>query len=510
MASPLFRVAAIDLGASSGRVSVVEVGQAMLRATCVHRFPTHTVHLGKRLVWDLAGLYAGVEAGLAAAAATGPVDSVGVDAWGCDYGLIDPAGDLSGLPICYRDGRTLTPGDDGTTAVERVHAVVGRQALYSITGTQFQPFDTIYQIVADARCGRLHTGDIALMIPDLIAYWLTGQPSAEVTNASTTGLLDPSTRHLATRLIEPLEKAAGIAPDSAVISHWRTLLEPGTIIGPVAAGVAGRTGLPAGTPVVAVASHDTASAVAAVPAAGHDWAYVSSGTWSLVGVELPKPVVTEAGRAANFTNELGLAGTVRYLRNVTGLWVLNECLRAWQAADAGVSLAWLMDAAAAEPAGKLFDIDDPSLAMPGPDMPGRVAHLTGRTDTADRNSLTPAAVTRAIVDSLAHAYAEAIDQAGQLSGRQVAVVHIVGGGSQNALLCQSSADATGLPVVAGPAEASTLGNGLVQAWALGWRSDASQQSGSVVTPDGLAAMRALIARTQPLVRYEPQRKEPIR
>jgi len=496
------RAAAIDLGASSGRVSVVEVGAGQLRATSVHRFTTRTVQLGRRLVWDLPGMYAEIEAGLAAAAATGRIDSVGIDAWGCDYGLVEPGGDLIGLPICYRDPRTVTPGDDGLSAVDRMHAAIDWATYYSITGTQFQPFNTIYQVIDDVRCGRASRGEVALMIPDLVAYWLTGRRTAEVTNLSTTGLLDPQRRQLADGLVEPLENAAGFTRHpsglTSLIEHWRGLLEPGCVIGPVTDGVARRTGLSAGTPVVAVASHDTASAVVAVPGAeGRQWAFVSSGTWSLVGVEVLEPVVTEAGRDANFTNELGVAGTVRYLRNVSGLWVLTECVRAWAAAHAGVSLSGLVSAAADDTTRRLFDINDPSLMAAGDDMPERVARLIGQ------DALTPVATTRAILESLAHSYADSIKQSERLIERRVDVVHIVGGGSQNALLCQLTADATGLPVVAGPVEASTLGNGLVQAWALGERSGGVRDG--TISQGDLATMRRLVADTQPLVRYEPKK-----
>lgn len=500
-----FRTAAIDLGASSGRVSVVETGAGELRASSVHRFATRTVQLGRRLVWDLPGIYAEIEIGLAAAAATGRIDSVGIDAWGCDYGLIGPGGDMGGLPICYRDPRTTEPGDDGVSAVDRMHSAIDWATYYSITGTQFQPFNTIYQLVEDSRCGRLRHGETALMIPDLIAYWLTGCRTAEVTNVSTTGLIDPWRRQLADGLIEPLENATGFTQHPSLrpiplIAHWRGLLEPGCIIGPVTDDVAHRTGLPAGTPVVAIASHDTASAVVAVPDADdRQWAFISSGTWSLVGVEVPEPIVTEAGRDANFTNELGVAGTVRYLRNVSGLWVLTECVRAWTAVDASISLNGLVDAAANVTAGKLFDVNDPSLLAAGADMPERIAHLVGQDD------LTPVETARVILESLAHSYADSITQAGELSGRPVEVVHIVGGGSQNALLCQLTADATGLPVVAGPVEASTLGNGLVQAWALGnWSAGVRQSKGTISLAD-LTAMRRLVASTQPLVRYEAKK-----
>ena len=496
-----FRVAAVDLGASSGRVSVVDVDDNVLRVTCVRRFDTSAICVDGCLVWDITRIFAEIEAGLAAAAATGRIDSVGIDSWGCDYGLVSQAGDLKQLPSCYRDKRTLTPDENGASTVDLVHETIDRDTLYAMTGTQFQPFNTLYQLVDDARHQRLHLGDVALMIPDLVAYWLTGHMTSDVTNLSTTGLVDPWRRQLAAGLMGPLRAASGDADNvlfAQLLRHWRQLGQPGCLIGLVTADIAQRTGLPPATPVVGVATHDTASAVVAVPVESGDgdhWAYISSGTWSLVGVELPAPVVTQAGGTANFTNELGVANTVRYLRNITGLWVLNECVRAWQTASADVSMEALVNAAANEATGVMFDIDDPSLLSPGLDMPVRVARLMGRDNPPQ------ASITRAILDSLASAYARAVNQVEQLCGRHVKVIHIVGGGSQNGLLCQLTADATGLPVIAGPVEASTIGNALVQAWALGWRV---QPSGATVSQADLENMRRLVARTQPLLRYEPR------
>ena len=491
------RVAAVDLGASSGRVSAVEIGETTLRATCVHRFDTAPVLLDGRLVWDIVRIQTDIETGLADAAASGRIDAVGVDAWGCDYGLVSPEGTLTELPACYRDARTQQPDDRGASAIDRVHATVRPDELYATTGSQFQPFTTVYQLADDIGRGRLAHGEAALMIPDLVDFWLTGLRSAEVTNLSTTGLVDPRTRRLAEHLIERLADGPARCAWTSLGRQWRAPVEPGAIIGPITGAVAAHTGLRPGTPVVAVASHDTASAVAAVPA-DDAWAYVVSGTWSLVGMELDRPVLTPASRAANFTNELGVAGTVRFLRNVTGLWVLTQCLRSWQVDDPGMGLTGLLTGAAAEPGGALFDIDDPGLLPPGLDMPRRVARLLGQHEA------TPTRLARAILDSLARAYAQAIAEAGDLCARPATVVHLVGGGSHNTLLCQLTADATGLPVIAGPVEASTLGNALVQAWAL---NRPAHPSAPTLHRDDLATMRALVARTQPLVRYEPHTTE---
>jgi rhamnulokinase len=443
------RVAAADLGAASGRVMVGTVGPDELVLAECHRFPNRPVRVAGTLHWDILFLYQEVLDGLRAA---GPVDGIGIDSWAVDYGLLDAAGALLGNPVHYRDGRT-----DGAAAnLERL----GAERLYATTGLQFLPFNTIHQLAAEPR---LALADTLLLIPDLLTYWLTGERGAEVTNASTTQLLDVRTRTWSTSLMADTGITPGLLP---------ALREPGTVVGDVD-----------GTPVIAVGSHDTASAVVGVPAESERFAYISCGTWSLVGVELDQPVLTEASRAANFTNELGVDGTVRYLRNVMGLWLLQECVREW-----GADTAALLVEAARLPKGAVIDPDDPVFLPPG-DMPARIADAcrgAGQPVPAGR-----AATVRCIVDSLADAHRRTIEQAQELSGRAVDVVHIVGGGARNTLLCQLTADACGLPVLAGPVEATALGNVLVQARALG-------------AVDGdLTALRALVRATQPVVRYQP-------
>ncbi|MGK5556418.1 rhamnulokinase [Actinomadura kijaniata] len=456
------RFAAVDLGASSGRVITARVGDG-LELTEVRRFPNRPVRAGGTLYWDILGLYGNVLDGLRDA---GPVASVGIDSWAVDYGLLDAAGALVGNPVHYRDART-----DGV--MERVRADLGDAYLYGIGGVQFLPFNTVYQLAAArdalARAERL------LMIPDLLAYWLTGVQGAELTNASTTGLLDVRRRAWSTELLDRLDIPARLLPP---------LREPGAAIGTLRPDVAAETGLPAATPVVAVASHDTASAVAAVPATGDDFAYISCGTWSLVGVELPGPILGDAGRAANFTNEAGVDGTVRYLRNVMGLWILQECLRVWGSPGLPALLASAADVPGLR---SVVNPDAPEFLPPG-DMPARVAAFCRRTGQPVPDS--PAATVRCVLDSLALGHRAALRAAVALSGKDVAVVHLVGGGSRNDLLCRLTADACGLPVVAGPVEATALGNLLVQARAHGLVGD-------------LPAMRALVAGTQPLRRHEP-------
>ncbi|MEV0646291.1 rhamnulokinase family protein [Phytomonospora sp. NPDC050363] len=457
------RVAAVDLGASGGRVVRAEVGDGVLDLAEAHRFGNTPVRVGGTLHWDVLGLYRETVDGLRRA---GTLDGIGIDAWAVDFGLLDSTGALLGNPVHYRDART---DDVWHGARERL----GDERLYGVTGLQQMPFNTLYQLTAMAGTPQLAAAERLLLIPDLLAYWLTGTIGAEHTNASTTQLYDVRRRAWATGLAEE----AGIRP-----SLLPSLREPGTTVGPVVASVE----LPGEPQVIAVGSHDTASAVVAVPAADERFAYISCGTWSLVGVELDAPILTDAGQAANFTNEGGVDGTIRYLRNVMGLWLVQESMRAWGETD----VAALVRAAAAEPAfGSLVDPDDPAFLPPG-DMPGRIRAAC--RETGQPAPVTPAAVLRCVLESLALAHRRAVRQAQALSGKDVDVVHIVGGGSRNSLLCQLTADACGLPVLAGPAEATALGNVLVQARALG-----------AVAGD-LTALRALVRGSQALVRYEPR------
>ncbi|MFI6480443.1 rhamnulokinase family protein [Nonomuraea sp. NPDC050663] len=447
------RFAAVDLGASSGRVIVSD---ASLTLTEVHRFPNGPVERAGSLHWDIRGLFGEIVEGLRKA---GPVDSIGIDSWAVDYGLLDSSGELLGDPFHYRDSRT-----DGV--MDRVP----RELLYGVSGLQFLPFNTVYQLLAERR---LDAASVMLLVPDLLTYWLTGTIGAEVTNASTTGLLDVRTRTWSSPLIAELGLPAGIFPE---------IRQPGAPAGRVKPGLLGWS-----APVTAVASHDTASAVAAVPASpGSRFAYISCGTWSLAGVELASPVLSPESLAANFTNEAGIDGTIRYLRNVMGLWLLQESLRVWGLTNA--DLPGLLRAASAEPAfASVVDPDLPAFLPPG-DMPARIAAECARTGQPVPSA--PAAFVRCILESLALGHRAAIRQAVALSGQEVEVVHLVGGGSRNTLLCQLTADACGLPVVAGPVEATALGNLLVQA-----------RTAGVV--GSLAEMRALVASTQRLERFEP-------
>jgi rhamnulokinase len=475
MSGPPVVVAAVDLGASSGRVLAGPVGPRTLDLVEAQRFENVPVTVGGRLHWDVLRLYRGVLDGLRAAGrAGGPIASVGVDSWGVDFGLLDADGRLLANPVHYRDRRT-----DGVMA--RALDVVPAEEVYRRTGVQFLPFNTVYQLLAAADTAELRCAATLLLIPDLMTYWLTGVVGAELTNASTTQLFDPHAGRWATDLMERFGIRADLFP---------AIRPPGTLVGDVLDEVTAATGLPAPVRVVAVGSHDTASAVVAVPAAGDRFAYISCGTWSLVGVELDRPVSTEDSRAANFTNEVGVDGTIRYLRNVMGLWLLQECQRTWREAGDAADLETLLAAAAARPEFRsVIDPDAAALLPPG-DMPARIGEACRRLDQpvpAD-----PPGMVRCVLDSLALAHRRALLDAQRLSGRAVDVVHIVGGGARNELLCQLTADACGLPVVAGPVEAGALGNALVQARALG-----------AVGPD-LDALRSVVRATQPIRRYEPR------
>ncbi|MGL5864981.1 MAG: rhamnulokinase, partial [Dermatophilaceae bacterium] len=367
--------------------------------------------------------------------------------------------------------------------VARVHAQVMPEELYARCGVQFQPFNTLYQLASEPA-ESLSTASAMLLLPDLLVYWLTGRRQAEVTNASTTGLLRRD-HQWDLDLAESLGLPRRLFPE---------LVAPGTPVGPVLPGVADEIGLSLGTQVIAVASHDTASAVAAVPAAGEGFAYVSSGTWSLIGLEqgsdgAPGGIRTRESRRANFTNEVGVDGTVRFLKNVTGMWLISESLRMWQLSGERVELAAVVLAAGRLPVGgPVIDPNDEAFTPPG-DMPARIAAACRERGLPE--PVTPPEVVRCILDSLAASYGDAIDTAGRLSGQPIDTVHVVGGGARNAVLNQLTARACGLPVLAGPVEATALGNALVQARALG------------ALGPGLADLRSLVARTQEITRYDP-------
>jgi rhamnulokinase len=465
-------LAAVDLGASSGRVILGRIGPDTLTLTEVHRFRNGPIRLPDGLYWDILGLYQDILTGLRSAARhTDALAGLAIDTWGVDYGLLDHRGALVGTPHSYRDPRTDTVLDD-------VHRKTDPARLYATNGLQFLAFNTLYQLAAEPDL----TGRRALLIPDLLGYWLTGVQIAEQTNASTTGLLDARTGHWATELIEALALPTGLLPE---------IVPAGQVLAPVSPHVRADLGTDQELIVTTVASHDTASAVVGVPATTPHFGYISCGTWALVGVELDAPVLTEDSRRANFTNERGADNTIRYLRNVMGLWLLSESLRWWNLRGLGVDLGEVLVAAAAlPPGGPRFNPDDPVFLPPG-DMPERIVRAC-RERGEPLPSVDPEVVVRCILDSLAAAFAAAVADAERLSDHRVDVVHIVGGGSQNALLCQLTADACGRPVLAGPVEATALGNLLVQARTHG------------ALHGDLAALRARVRATTRTHQYLPR------
>jgi rhamnulokinase len=450
------------------------LGADQLSVEAVHRFPNEPVRIPDGLHWNILELYRNVLIGLRKAVAAQPdLAGIGICSWAVDYGLV--TGDrLINNPFHYRDERTAR-------GVELVHKIADHATLYATNGLQFQPFNSIYQLAVDHEAGVIDDDTRMLMLPDLLGFWLTGNQLAERTNASTTGLLDITSGTWNTTLIDKIGLPRSVFP---------SLVDPGSRIGSLRDDVAADVGASADLNVIAVGSHDTASAVVGVPMTEPGAAYVSSGTWSLVGVELDKPVLTEESREANFTNEGGVDGKIRYLRNVMGMWLLSESMRTWEREGQSVELSTLLaQAAAIEWPVPIFDANHPSLLPPG-DMPKRIAALCAEAGAAAPDS--PAVFARSILESLAEAYAAAIADAQRLSGQQINTVHIVGGGSQNTLLCQLTANRTHRRVLAGPVEATAVGNVLVQGRAAG------------LVEGELPELRALIARTFPPVEYPPQ------
>ena len=473
MGDRAMRMVALDLGAESGRAVVGTFDGERLAIEDAHRFPNVPVSLAGTLHWDFLRLFGDVQAGLRKVASAGPVESVAVDTWGVDFGLLDARGRLLANPVHYRDART-----EGI--LEDAFAVVPRADIYAATGIQLMSINTLFQLYAMARAGDplLAQADRLLMTADLFHHFLAGTSVAEYTLASTTGCVDPVTRDWARPLVERFGIPSRILPP---------IVAPGTVLGPLLPEVAGATGLGA-TRVVAPGSHDTASAVVGTPLAGPSTAFLSSGTWSLLGLEMPGPVVSEASLAADLTNEGGVGGTVRLLRNVVGLWLVQESRRAlWPAGDppSYEQIAGLAESAPAFTA--FIDPDDPRFLRPG-DIPARVREFCAETGQAV--PMDPGTLVRVILESLALRYAAAIADLERAAGRPVTSVQVVGGGSNNRLLCHLTAGATGLPVRAGPVEATAIGNVAVQAIAAGELAD-------------VAEARALVARSFPLREHEP-------
>ena len=486
-------VAAIDLGATSGRVMLGVVARGRIELVPAHRFENRLETREGNLSWDLDALWAEIQQGLAAAHDLAQLRglpglaSIGVDSWAVDHALIGPDGERHGEVIAYRDDRT-----DGVA--ERFARTVSAARQFALTGIAQQPFNTLYQLAADDRLAALPPGSTALLVPDAIGFLLTGERRTELTNASTTGMLAAGEASWAPELLA----AAGV--DESLFAPF---IAPGEVLGAVRPELAARLGI-GEVPVIAVGSHDTASAVLAVPAAPSPGpvAFISSGTWSLIGLELPAPVTTEAAHEAGFTNEGGVDGTTRFLKNVSGMWLVSESIRQWEEDGESLDLDELLAASAAAP-GNRFRIDptDPQFLTPGR-MADRVQEAARPCDDdssargEDGALSAPADLVRCVLESLAETYRDELRTACSLAGVPLPErLHVVGGGSRNALLNQLTADALGIEVVAGPMEATALGNVAIQSRTLG------------AVPHEHGAIRALVRESVELTTFTPTRQE---
>ena len=451
---------AFDLGAESGRAMLGTLEGGRLAVEELHRFANTPVRVFDALYWDTLRLWHEIQRGLAIAGRERhlPLDGIGIDTWGVDFALLGADGALADNPRHYRDART-------NGVMEKVFRVVPRAEVFAQTGIQFMQLNSLYQFYALKLAGSpaLEAARTLLFMPDLLNYWLTGVARAELTIASTSQFYDPRNKTWARDLLERLGLPTGILPE---------IVAPGTLLGPLLDSVAGAAGLGA-VPVYATGCHDTASAVAAVPAEGSNWCYISSGTWSLMGAELDEPVIDERVLAENLTNEIGAAGKVRFLKNIAGLWLVQECRRAWAQAGAEYTYDELTRLAGeAGPARATIDVD--AFLEPG-DMPRKIAaHCRARGQTPPE---TPGEFTRTILESLAQRYRQVLESLEALAGRRFDAIHIVGGGSRNALLNQLVADATGRTVIAGPSEATAIGNVLIQAIGAGELSELEEARG---------------------------------
>jgi rhamnulokinase len=465
-------LAAVDLGASGGRVMLARLRDSGLTLEEAHRFSNGPVQLADGLHWDISRLFDEIKVGLQKAGHMAPLSGVGIDTWGVDFALLDCDDRLIGSPFHYRDSRT-----DGT--MEQVFGIVPRDEVFEHTGIQLMQINSLFQLFSMRKSTALESACTFLMIPDLLNFWLAGRKANEYTNATTTQFYNPHTHGYDLELLGRLGLPTTIFPE---------VVPPGTLLGSLLPDIAGEVGLTA-IPVIAPACHDTGSAVAAIPTESPRVAYISSGTWSLVGVEAAEPVITSQSLAYNFTNEGGVGGRIRLLKNVAGLWLVQECRRVW--ASQGADYGWeelIALAESAPPFGPLVDPDHADFLKPI-DMPVSIQAFCART-----GQLVPgshAEILRCVFESLAVKYRWVLTCLEDMLGYSLECIHVIGGGSQNGLLCQLTADAAGRPVIAGPVEATAIGNTLVQAMSLG-------MIGS------LADGRQLVARSFPLKTYQPR------
>jgi rhamnulokinase len=466
---------ACDLGAESGRVILGTLEGGRLALEEIHRFPTGAARIRGSLRWDLLRIFEELKAGLRKVAAKNlPVAGVSVDSWGVDYVLFNARQPMLALPHHYRDART------DRTFPEAIKKA-GRERIFAETGIQFMALNTLYQLIAEVEENPDLVGiaDQFLNIADYLNYLFSGTARAERSLASTTQIFNPRTGQWSAGLMHEFNIPAKIFPQ---------IVSSGTKLGPLLPELREETGLPA-VEVIASCSHDTGSAVAAVPAEGDDWAYLSCGTWSLIGVELPSPLINDSTREANFTNEAGFGGTTRFLKNIVGLWILQESRREWSRRGQTLAYAELdRHAAEAEPLRSLINPNAARFAKPE-DMPGKIAAYC--LETGQPAPETPGQFARCILESLALLYRHSLDELERLTGRRIARLHIVGGGSQSALLNQFAANATGRVVHAGPVEATAIGNVLIQAVALGDLAS-------------IDALRKVVRDSFPIQTHEPQ------
>jgi len=470
------RYLAFDLGAESGRAALGTLEGQKLTLEELHRFPNTPVRVLSALYWDTLRLWQEIQHGLAVAGRERRIrlDGIGVDTWGVDFALVGQDGNLIENPRHYRDART-------NGMLEAVFQVVPREEIFAHTGIQFMRINTLYQLYAMRLAGSraLACARTLLMMPDLFNYWLTGAAKTEVTIASTSQFYNPRLERWAVELLDRLLLPKTILPD---------IVQPGTQLGPVLAEVAESCGLSA-TPVYATGCHDTASAVAAVPASGDSWCYISSGTWSLMGVELDAPVIEARTLALNLTNEMGAGGKTRLLKNIAGLWLVQECRRAW--ALGGKEYSYEELAAMAGDAPAFSAIVDPDAFLEPGEMPAKISAHCSAAGQKPPDSV--AATVRTIFEGLALRYREVLESLEALLGRKLEIIHIVGGGSRNRILNQFVAEATNRTVIAGPSEATIMGNILIQAMGAGELG-------------GLSEAREIVRRSTTLETFTPQRK----
>lgn len=470
---------AIDIGASSGRVLAGSVDNGVIQLHEVHRFPNGPIEENGNLVWDFSALLSEVKAGLASLAryATeqgAKVVSIGIDTWAVDYGLLKN-GELLANPNSHRDPKNQI-------GVEKTHSLIDFSELYKVSGLQFLPFNSIYQLARQQELNPelLEQATDILLIPDLIGFFLTGQKASEKTNASSTGLFDATTKKWSNEIAQ----AAGLA---GILEKFAPLKSSGEVLGALTVDLGHALD---GCNVVLVGSHDTASAVVGVPAGVEgNFAFISSGTWSLLGSEIEAPILSDASRKANFTNELGVSDRIRYLKNLSGLWLLAECLRDWSLDSDPEALLELLELAKEHSPEHLLDLSDESLIAPG-DMVAKISHqldLRGHPVPESRSGFVAL-----ILHSLAATYAENLASLEELTQKRFECIHVVGGGSQNTLLSQLTANYSGKRVLCGPVEATAIGNLVIQMQAAG------------VVPAGLEQARKVIADSFQLKTYEPE------